>query len=140
MNNENIKCVIVIDKELPLGLIANTAAILGCSLSNCIDDIIGPDVSDMDGFIHKGIINIPLPILSSSREGIQKIHNVITEKHNDKIVIIDFNEVAQKCNIYDEYKSKLSNAAYSDLNYLGLCIYGDKKTVNSITGSLPSLR
>ena len=36
MNLENEKCVMIIDESLPLGLIANTAAILGISLGAAI--------------------------------------------------------------------------------------------------------
>ena len=32
MNVENEKCVIVVDENLPLGIIANTAAILGITM------------------------------------------------------------------------------------------------------------
>ena len=32
MNLQNEKCVIVVDEELPLGIIANTAVILGITL------------------------------------------------------------------------------------------------------------
>lgn len=36
MNVENEKCVIVVDENLPLGIIANTAAILGITMGRWI--------------------------------------------------------------------------------------------------------
>lgn len=60
MINSNIKCVLVIDKYLPLDLIANTAAILGCSLNDCVEGIVEEYVLNKSNFVHKGIINIPL--------------------------------------------------------------------------------
>jgi len=50
----NVKCVIVIDRDLPPGLAANAAAALGMSLGAQVDGLIGPDVADADGVVHRG--------------------------------------------------------------------------------------
>lgn len=134
------KCVIVVDKNLPLGLIANAAAILGCTLGKSIPSIVGSDVNDKDNFTHKGVINMPLPILSSTKEEIKKLYEKINEKYNDNIKLIDFNNVAQKCKDYNDYIEKLSCFKASELNYLGICMYGNKKAINSLTGSMPTLK
>lgn len=134
------KCVIVVDKNLPLGLIANTVAILGCTLGKSIPSIVGSDVKDKENFIHKGVINIPLPILSSTKEEIKKLYEIINGNGNEDIKLIDFNNVAQKCKDYDDYIEKLSCFKTSELNYLGICIYGNKKSINSLTGSMPTLK
>lgn len=136
----SMKCIIVIDKELPLGLIANTSAILGCSLGRYEEALVGADVTDKSNFIHKGIVNLPIPILSTTREHIKKLYTSVVENYIDKISLIDFNEVAQKCNDYDDYIKKLALTSSEDLDYLGLCMYGNKKTINSLVGSLPTLK
>ena len=46
MNLQNEKCVIVVDEALPLGIIANTAVILGITLGKTMPEAVGPDVSD----------------------------------------------------------------------------------------------
>jgi len=140
MNQIDMKCVLVIDKALPLGLIANTSAILGCSLGRYMEEIVGEDVVDRDNFNHKGIINTPLPILSSTRDEIKALYNSAIKKYSGKITIIDFNNIAQKCNDYNKYIENLSCTFSDELNYLGICMYGNKKTVNSLVGSLPTLR
>ena len=43
MNLQNEKCVIVVDEELPLGIIANTAVILGITLGKTMPEAVGPD-------------------------------------------------------------------------------------------------
>lgn len=53
---ENEKCVTVIDENLPLGLVANTAAILGITLGRERGEVVGGDVYDGDGNRHLGII------------------------------------------------------------------------------------
>ena len=44
MSLENEKCVIVMDEGLPLGLIANTAAILGITLGKTLPEVVGAAV------------------------------------------------------------------------------------------------
>ena len=46
MNLENEKCVMIIDEALPLGIIANTAAILGITMGMKMPDVVGRDVAD----------------------------------------------------------------------------------------------
>ena len=56
MDLQNEKCVMVIDEQLPLGIIANTAAVM----------VVGEDVRDESGHTHLGIIEFPVPILRGS--------------------------------------------------------------------------
>jgi len=140
MNCIDKKCIIVIDKELPLGLIANTSAILGCSLGRYVEEIIGEDVIDKNNFIHKGIVNIPIPILSSTKDEIKRLYNSVAENYSDKINLIDFNDIAQKCKAYNEYIKKLSSTTSDELDYLGICMYGNKKVINSLVGSFSTLK
>ena len=49
MDHQNEKCVMVIDEELPTGIIANTTGIMGITLGNKLPETDGPDVSDRNG-------------------------------------------------------------------------------------------
>ena len=42
MDLQNEKCVMVIDENLPLGIIANTAAIMGITLGTNILELLSP--------------------------------------------------------------------------------------------------
>ena len=46
MEQNSNKCVMVIDEALPLGVIANTAGIMGITLGKYIPETIGPVVTD----------------------------------------------------------------------------------------------
>ncbi|USF28474.1 hypothetical protein N510_003435 [Firmicutes bacterium ASF500] len=63
MDWQNEKCVMVIDESLPLGIIANTAAIMGITLGKKMPEVVGADVTDQSGNEHLGIIEFPVPIL-----------------------------------------------------------------------------
>ena len=43
MDLQNEKCVMVIDEHLPLGIIANTAAIMGITLGKKMPEVVGAE-------------------------------------------------------------------------------------------------
>ena len=140
MSNKAEKCVMVIDSELPAGVIANTSAILGMTLGKRFPEQVGNDVTDASEKTHLGIITVPVPILKGSREMLKKLReNLYNTEFND-LTVVDFSDVAQGCITNDEYISKAAGIPEEDHAYLGVAIYGDKKKVNKLTGSMPLLR
>ncbi len=135
-----MKCVIVIDSNLPLGLIANTSAIMGISLGEKYPEIVGSDVVDYTGKKHLGIIKIPVPILKADINLIKNIRNKLYDKNFDDVVCVDFSDIAQSCKTYEEFIEKMNHIPNEDLNYLGICICGKDKKINKLTGNLPLLR
>ena len=136
-----MKLVMVINRDLPLGLVANTAAVLGISLSKIYqEDIVGGDIVDADGNLHLGITAQTIPILSASREQVKEIRETMFEPAFAEVAAIDFSEAAQRCLNYDQYMRSLSQLSAEELFYLGVCMYGPKKKVSKLTGSLPLLR
>ncbi|WP_243109946.1 DUF2000 domain-containing protein [Clostridium sp. E02] len=134
------KCVLVIDSELPVGLIANTAAILGMTMGYKHNCIIGEDIMDASNQCHVGITNIPIPILKGTIEKIKKLLEEIRTNYADELTIIDFSETAQTCTDYNDYISKVKNLSSNEFEYLGIGIYGPKKILNRLTGNMPLLR
>lgn len=49
MDLQDEKCVMVIDENLPLGIIANTAAIMGITLGKKMPEVVGADIYDRTG-------------------------------------------------------------------------------------------
>ncbi len=135
-----MKCVMVIDPSLPLGLIANTAAVLAVSIGRKIDDIVGEDVLDQDGHLHHGITQVPIPLLKGSSDLIRSIRGKLLNMNVDNLYFVDFCDVAQQSQHYDEFKARLSQTPADRLNYLGIAIYGPPREVNSLTGNIGLLR
>lgn len=140
MNFEKEKCVIVIDEDMPVGIIANTAAILGITLGIKNSSVVGCDVMDADHNIHSGIIEFPVPILKSSRNLLNKLNETLNDKYFDDLTVVDFTDLAQSCKTYEEYISKMADTPTQMLNNIGILICGNKKKVNKLTGNLPLLR
>lgn len=134
-----MKCVIVLDEALPVGLLANTAAALGLSLGNHVLGLIGSDVIDADGVSHKGVTAVPIPILAVDRAALKSLYTSAADEGNG-VLTIGFSETAQQCNSYDMYTQHVALKSGSDLDYLGLCIYGPKRIINRLCGQMKLLR
>lgn len=70
---ENTKCVMVVDENLPLGIITNTAAVMGVTLGKHFPDTVGTDVFDKTGRCHLGIIEFPIPVLKGNHTLIKEL-------------------------------------------------------------------
>ena len=140
MNVENEKCVIIVDENLPLGIIANTAAILGITMGMKMPDVVGNDVLDLEGNPHMGIIQFPVPILKGNTKILKKLRTKLFEPQFSELTVVDFSDLAQGCKTYNELIGKMANTSESRLNYIGIAVCGNKKQINKLTGSMPLLR
>lgn len=140
MNVENEKCVIVVDENLPIGIIANTAAILGITMGMKMPDVVGNDVPDFEGNPHMGIIQFPVPILKGNTEVLKSLRTKLFEPQFAELTVVDFSDLAQGCKTYDEFTHKMADTCEKELKYIGIAICGNKKQINKLTGNLPLLR
>ncbi|MEA4967613.1 hypothetical protein SDC9_157578 [bioreactor metagenome] len=140
MSDSNMKCVMVIDSELPVGVIANTSAILGVTLGKHISEMVGENVMDAENKIHMGIITIPIVMLKGSRDSLKELRKQLYSPNFSDLVVSDFSDVAQCCNVYSEYTSKAASVPEREYTYLGVAVYGEKKKVNKLTGFMPLLK
>ena len=140
MEQEQDKCVLVIEETMPRGLAANTAAILGITLGRQGPDLVGEDVADRAGNCHPGIIRTPVPVLAGGPEVFQTLRRRLAEPEFSDVAAVDFTDLAQSCRTYGEYIEKMAAAAPEDLRYLGLALRGPRHQVDRLTGSLPLLR
>ena len=134
--NEERKCVMIVDESLPLGIIANTTAILGNTLGSHYPGAVGKNVLDKNENEHLGIIEIPIPILKGNKELLNNLRDTLYKEEYKDMIVADFSDVAQSCKTYDEYIQKISKVDSNNINYFGIAIYGTKKQVNKLTGSI----
>jgi len=130
----------VIDSELPNGIMANTASILGITLGKQFPELVGEDVIDGSSQVHLGITTIPVSMLRGDNIILKSLRKRLYEPEFNDLLVVDFSDVAQSCNIYSEYVSKAAVTEEEKHNYYGVAIYGNKKKVNKLTGSMPLLR
>ena len=140
MEMQDMKYVMVIDKNIPSGLIANTAAVLGITLGKLFPQAVGDDVYDKTGNCHLGITKLPVLILQGNSALLKELREKLYQPEFNTLTTVDFSDVAQSCNIYDEFTKKLAGVPVDSLSYFGIAICGNKKQVNKLTGSLPLLK
>ncbi len=132
-----MKIVIILDDNLPAGVMANTAAALAMSCSLKIPGIVGEDVQDADMQIHPGLLTTPVAILSSNGKNLVNLKNAAEAAD---LGVIGFTDIARKSRSYKDYIKLMSAAGAGELNYIGICIYGEKSKVTGITGALPLVK
>ena len=138
MNYE--KCVMIIDEQLPLGIIANTAAIMGITLGKSIPEVVGKDVYDKTGNKHLGIITFPVPILKGDIQTIKTIRKKLYEPEFSDLIVIDFSDIAQMSKSYTEFITKMQSITETELNYIVITLCGTKKKMNKLTGNIALLK
>jgi len=135
-----MKCVMIVNENLPRGIIANTTAALGISIASLQDGMTGKKLMDRNGRIHESITNVPIPILALPVNDVKVLYDNLLELNDEDLIVIGFNDVAQNSHHYEEYEARLLQTAKDNINYLGICIYGPKKKINRLTGSMKMLR
>ena len=140
MNLQYEKCVMIIDEQLSLGMIANTAAVMGITLGKSIPEVVGNDVYDKTGNKHLGIITFPIPILKGDIQTIKAIRQKLYQSEFSDLIVVDFSYIAQVCKNYVEFISKMQSVTEAELNYIGIAICGTKKKINKLTGNMALLK
>lgn len=133
------KCVIVIDQALPVGVIANTAAVLALSIGKQFPELIGRDMLDGAGHVHRGITQLPIPVLKGTRPGIKEMRDAL-KAHEPQVAVVDLISATQTTRSYDEYALRMEQTPHAELDYLGVALYGPTRIVNRFSGSLGLLR
>ncbi|MEO1772744.1 DUF2000 domain-containing protein [Candidatus Enterococcus ferrettii] len=139
MTNER-KCVMVVDEKMPIGIIANSTAVMGVTIGKLFPEVVGRNVYDQTGYEHQGVIEFPIPILKGNKAFLRELKEKMQDPKFEQVTVVDFFDAAQSCKTYEEYIEKMKNIPESALQYFGLTFFGPKKQVNQLTGSLPLLR
>ncbi|MDA1317352.1 MAG: DUF2000 domain-containing protein [bacterium] len=136
--NEDLKIVIVVSASLGIGMATNRAAVLATGLAAHVPDMIGENLTTKDGSVLLGFTQIPIPILSLKSE--LSFHELVKKSKELECQSLVYLTRAQGLRSYQEYKDSIAQTTDADLDIDGIAIWGDKKLVNKIVGSLPSLR
>lgn len=136
--NAELKCVVVINEEDTPGVVANTIACLSFGLGAVFPEAVVEPTADKSGTVHGGIINMPVPVLRANGETIKDIF--LKAQGSEHVHVLDMNNRAQEAHTVQEYKELLGASSVGELKYAGIALYGSKKEVNKLTGSLKLFR
>jgi hypothetical protein len=127
------KFVAVLNKKIEPGKLMNALAHMSAGLSNLVKDkeAMRFDVYvDKDGGEHKSISDNPFIILAADNSN--KIRTLRNELKVNNIEFVDFTST-MTVGTYVEQKQRTSETPELELEYYGLCCFGDKDRVSELT-------
>nr|WP_321456769.1 DUF2000 domain-containing protein [uncultured Cohaesibacter sp.] len=139
MNNE-FRLAIVVNPDMPVGLIANTASAIAVGLGAKCPTLAACNLLDVKGRAIDISSRLPVPILQASQEAIGLLLLKAIEKRNDEAVIVPFPAFARSLHDYADYESSFPQRDLEAEVIDGLGLLGPSKWIRSLTGSLKLLR
>lgn len=132
-----MKIALVMHADLDRGAVANRGAVLATGLAMRHPEIVGPDLETQDGKVLFGFTKVPIVVLSSREEPLVTLEARAREKGLTTLVFLSR---AQGMRSYQAYRDSVASSGAADLDVDAVLLYGPRKTVNQVTGSLPALR
>lgn len=139
MDTNKKKCAVVLNDQLAPGFAVNTGVVLGVSLGKLRSEIVGRDLPDSSGRVHHGITTVPIPILKAPPEFLKELRERLRE-FEPGLTVVEVISATKTTRSYEEYAAVFETSPAEEIEFFGLAIFGDKKTVARFTGGLPLLR
>ncbi|RDD68531.1 DUF2000 family protein [Paracoccus versutus] len=126
-----LKPVIILAADLPLGLKANFAAVLGMSLG-----LLGGATPTGDGIALPGITTVPLPVLCAPPQDLPGLF----AQAEALPLRLAYMRAAFEARDYPDYTARIAAAPLADHAPQAILLAGPRKAVDRICGRLPLLR
>ncbi|MDT8903194.1 DUF2000 domain-containing protein [Anaeroselena agilis] len=127
------RCVIVMDKELSGGSLANAIAVIALSVGQRHPALVGEPLVDACGFAHPGLIPTGIPMLCAPQDALASIRREALANECD---VVDFPVEGQQTKNYGEFQEMVSQVPTENIKYTGLALIGQKKTISKIVKRL----
>lgn len=131
------RCVIVVDKNLPVGRAANAAAVIALTIGQRHPILVGEPLVDMSGFSHPGLIPMGITVLAATQEELSTIRHRGLESECD---VVDFPMEGQQTTDYQAFRQAVVALEPESLRYVGVALVGQKKEISRIIGHLKLLK
>lgn len=130
------RCVIVVDRDLPGGRLANAVAVIALTVGQRHPVLVGEPLIDAAGFAHPGLIPIGVTMLAANQEQLAEIRRRGLEAGCD---VVDFPVEGQQTKDYQTFRAAVAGLTPTALRYTGVALVGQKKAVSKIVGKLALL-
>jgi hypothetical protein len=114
-----IRTVIILDSELPVGQASNAAAALAYSCGATGREIVGEAPVDSDGDHHAGLFMEGLPILAAKSGQISAVRDA--DAGDPYVLLIEFPAIAQTTTEYEEFRTMVANTTLTSCATSGSC-------------------
>ncbi|GLU28380.1 MULTISPECIES: DUF2000 domain-containing protein [Brucella/Ochrobactrum group] len=137
--HEDLRLAIVVNPELPLGLLANTVGAISIGLGAKLPLVAARQLIDKNGVAIDISSDRPVPILQADAETLRSIALKAVGFEERQAVVV-FPAFARSLHVYAEYEAAFPEKELASEAIDGLGIAGPSKWVRSLTGSLKLLR
>jgi hypothetical protein len=135
----DIRLAIVINPDLPLGLIANTAGAIAIGLGARFPALAARQLIDREERAIDISSNLPVPVLQADADAIRLLLLKALPQQDER-AIVPFPAFARSLHDYREYEAMFPGRDLAEEVIDGVGIAGPSKWVKSLTGSLKLLR
>lgn len=136
---EDLRLAIIVNPELPLGLLANTVGTISIGLGAKLPYIAARQLTDKSGTAIDISSDRPVPVLQADAETIRFIV-LKAASFEERQAVVAFPAFARSMHVYAEYEKTFPDKELSSETIDGVGIAGPAKWVRSLTGSLKLLR
>ena len=131
------RCVIIMDKNLRGGLLANAIAVIALTVGQRHPTLVGDDLVDASNFAHPGLIPTGIPMLCASQADLIEVRK---EALDMKCDIVDFPVEGQQTKNYMEFMEMTAQIPTENMKYTGIALIGQKKPISKLTKGFKLIR
>ncbi len=138
--SEDFRIAIVVNPELPQGLLANTVGAISIGIGAKLPVLAARRLEDAKGRRIDISSSLPVPVLQADDEALRRLMLKALAGADPAGAIVPFPAFARALHIYADYEASLPGRDLGEEKIDGLGIAGPSKWVKSLTGSLKLLR
>ena len=127
-----LKWVMVVDRDLKPGLIANAVGCLAAAVGHAVPTLLGPGGEDAVGCVHPGLPWTGCSILAADRDKVATVRAKAIGRIG--VHVVDMPEPAQTSRVYQEYLDILAKS--EELRYYAISLVGPRNAVDKLVGGL----
>jgi len=131
------RCVIIMDKNLHGGLLANAIAVIALTVGQRHPVLVGENLIDASDFAHPGLIPTGIPMLCASQKELAEIRQKAFDAGCD---VVDFPVEGQQTKNYADFMQMTAQITTKDMKYTGIAIIGQKKPISKIVNGLELMK
>jgi hypothetical protein len=127
-----LKWVMVVDRDVNPGLIANAVGCLAAAVGNAVPTLLGPGGADAVGQFHPGLPWTGCSVLAADRAKVASVRAKAVAKVG--LHVVDMPEPAQTSRVYQDYLDTLAES--DELSYYAISLVGPRNLVDKLVGGL----
>ena len=131
------KWVVVVDREIPAGRMANAVACVAAATGALVEGLIAQGGPDASGQVHPGLPWAGCSVLGGTSEEVAAAR--ARAGASADMLVVDMPSAAQTHRVYDDYLAELAGTDPGDLDVCAFSVFGPRNRVDKITKKLSLL-